>query len=79
MSGGVEFHSWKGVGEGWAYPSDPTIGIRTANQVPRWMPKSYSLSSEVMNPSPKNQSGQSQESIHAGVKTAHKSDNIGKM
>jgi hypothetical protein len=80
MAGGVIFHTWRGPGDTWPWPNDPSASILSANNKSRWLPfKDEQMQRLISSGSPRNSSGQQWENVHAGVKSAALSDNIGKM
>lgn len=82
MSGGGQGNDmWLGAGRAWRHPSSARNGATTidVNERPRAWPHNTAMSSEVMGAKPKNQSGVSWESTHAGIKSAALSDFVGKM
>jgi hypothetical protein len=73
------FVSHEGVADGYDI-YDGSDAMTAAWQISRYMPfKQANMAHQTMIKSAQNQSGQQYENIHAGVKTAHKSDNYGKM
>lgn len=80
MCGFLIFHTWGGPGAEYPYPTDPTADRISSTFKSRWMPfLQKAMAHLITSGSPQNQSGQNWESIHAGVKTEHVSDNVGKM
>lgn len=80
MSGGVIFHTWKGPGDSWPSPSDPTAEVISANRKSRYLPfMDKTMQRLVSSSGPRNQSGTSWENAHAGVRSAALSQNVGKM
>ncbi|GJL84645.1 MAG: hypothetical protein DHS20C02_04200 [Micavibrio sp.] len=71
--------TWRGPGHTYDYPSASSKKMTRAHQMSRWLPfKDEPMAYTVMAPGAKNQSGQSWEAVHAGVKSAAISDNFRK-
>jgi hypothetical protein len=80
MSGGIIFHTWRGPGDTWPSPSDPTAEVISANRKSRYMPFLDKVMQRMISSGgPKNQSGTSWENAHAGVKSAAIPETFGKM
>lgn len=80
MCGGVIFHTWGGAGDGWPSPTDPTAEVIDATRKSRFPPFMDKVMQLLISSSgPKNQSGDSWEKHHAGIRSAALSENVGKM